>query len=139
MTSPEDRQGDGAWQRIERLLPMPDELPQGPQDPDTELHAMSGPALPTPQWVVDSWKRAAAERQARRERGEIRIPGVPRKGTLHSRSVQRKVVSFRDVVGDEVADKYIEDARKDQEEAQRRRMRNPAYRRMIYHMTRRIG
>lgn len=29
-------------------------------EPDTSLHIMGGPPSETPQWVVDSWMRAAA-------------------------------------------------------------------------------
>lgn len=31
-------------------------------EPDTSLHIMGGPPTETPDWIIASWKRAAAER-----------------------------------------------------------------------------
>jgi len=36
----------------EQQLPIPEEL-------DTELHSMSGPPTTTPEWILESWKKAA--------------------------------------------------------------------------------
>jgi hypothetical protein len=33
------------------------------EEPDTELHWMSGPEIPTPDYVLQSWKKAAADRR----------------------------------------------------------------------------
>ena len=75
MTSPEDRPGEGAWRRIERLLPLPDELPQKAlQSLDTELHGMPGPTQPTPHWITEGLERAIAARKLREARVDSDLP-----------------------------------------------------------------
>ena len=48
----------------ELVLPTAEDLGLRTQDIDIELHWMSGPPIATPEWVIESWKRAAAFRQA---------------------------------------------------------------------------
>jgi hypothetical protein len=138
MSNPENPLGDGAWRSIERLLPTPDVLPQKLEDSDTELHWMPGPAQPLAKCVVDSWKRAVEARHAHTDRDEIRIPGVPQRRILQSRPPRKKAASFRDVVGDEGTDKFNEDAKRAREDAHERRMKDPAYQRMLHRLTYRL-
>jgi hypothetical protein len=50
---------------IVRLLPTPEELTVVPPvDSDTDLQWAQGPPIATPEWVVASWKKAAASREA---------------------------------------------------------------------------
>jgi hypothetical protein len=50
---------------VDRLLPTPEELAVvPPADPETDLHWMQGPPIATPEWVIESWKKAAATREA---------------------------------------------------------------------------
>jgi hypothetical protein len=53
---------------MERLLPTAEELTTVETgDLGTELHWMSGPSINTPEWVIESWKKAATAREAAEE------------------------------------------------------------------------
>ncbi len=49
------------WQEGDPDALDPREFDEGPY----AMHAMSGPPLPQPDWVVKSWEKAARERLAR--------------------------------------------------------------------------
>lgn len=50
----------------EKYLPDHEEL-DDEREADTSLHAMSGPPIQTPRWVIDSWRQAIERRRLSEE------------------------------------------------------------------------